>query len=84
MISYGRKSLAKNWLWKAKRFDSYTAVFISGIVPNRGVGSCVRYLKRAHTSVLYYATDEDSCIAVKRLAFQNQFLASDFQSYSMM
>ena len=31
MTNYDSNSLAKNWFNKAKRFDSYTAVFISGI-----------------------------------------------------
>ena len=31
MTNYDSNSLAKNWFNKAKPFDSYTAVFISGI-----------------------------------------------------
>lgn len=39
MTNYDQKSLAKNWLEEAKHIDSYTAVFISDIVQNRGVDS---------------------------------------------
>ena len=38
------------------------------------------YLSELTPPVLYYANNEDSCIAVETLALLNQFLASEFES----
>ena len=57
MTNNDSNSLAKDWFNKAKRFDSYTAVLISGIIQHRGCHIYVHtYIRVMCASTCYITT----------------------------